>query len=331
MECLPEVIEIFLKPGLDAKMAATQNSENNSEKPPQKRQVKRFVTRDLTVRAAAVNATEAVEAMRAIQNSYPVPTVAVGRAMIASLLLASHLKNNQELSIYIQGSGPLTSVFAQASFEGKVRGVSSSPQLEFPIATNKILLAPAIGIGLLTVTHHLPGTNTPHRGTVELVTSEIGDDVAYYLQQSHQIPSAVSLGVQVNTFGVVEAAGGVLIELMPGHEEETAIKIEKRVKAAKPISESLLSGLTPEDILRGYLQDFELIQLDHDYDVEYRCRCSKERVKASISLLGLTELDEMIAKNETTSVSCEFCGQQYELSVPDLQDIRQEVYRQSLN
>lgn len=314
-----------------AEKKSDKKSDKKSEKPPQKPQVKRFVTRDLTVRAAAVDATEVVEAMRAIQNSYPVPTVAVGRAMIASLLLASHLKSNQELSIYIQGSGPLTSVFAQASFEGKVRGVSSSPQLEVPITTGKILLAPAIGIGLMTVTHHLPGSNAPHRGTVELATSEIGDDVAYYLQQSHQIPSAVSLGVHVNTFGVVEAAGGVLVELMPGHEEETAIKIEKMVKASRPISESLLSGLAPEDVLRDYLKDFELIQLDHDYDVEYRCRCSKDRVKTSVALLGLTELDEMIAKNETTSVSCEFCGQQYDLSVSDLQDVRQEVYRQSLN
>lgn len=293
--------------------------------------VKKFVTKDLTVRAAAVNATAVVEEMRSIQNSYPVPTVAVGRSMVASLLMAAHLKNNQELSIYIQGSGPLASVFAQASFEGKVRGVSSSPQLEVPVATDKILLAPAIGIGLITVTHHLPNSHTPHRGTVELASSEIGDDVAYYLQQSHQISSVVSLGVHVNSYGKVEAAGGVLIELMPGHEESTALKIEERVKKSRPVSNRILEGATAEDLVRDLLQDFELIELDHEHDVEYKCRCSKERVMRSVGLLGLAELDEMIEKQETTDVSCEFCGRQYKLSVDDLKEVRQDVYKESLN
>lgn len=283
------------------------------------------------VRAAAVNAMVVVEEMRAIQNSYPVPTVAVGRSMVAALLLAAHLKNKQELSVYIQGSGPLSSVFAQASFEGKVRGVSSHPQLELPIQTDKILLAPAIGIGLLTITHHLPNSHVPHRGTVELATSEVGDDIAYYLQQSHQIPSVVSLGVHVNTYGKVEAAGGVLIELMPGHEEATALKIEARVKQARSVSQRLLEGASAEDLVRDLLADFELIELDHEHDVEYKCRCSKARVKRSVGLLGLTELDEMIAKLETAEVSCEFCGRQYKLTVEDLREVRQEVYKESLN
>ena len=293
--------------------------------------VKKFVTKDLTVRAAAVNATAVVEEMRSLQNSYPVPTVAVGRSMGASLLLAAHLKNNQELSVYIQCSWPLSLVFAQASFEGKVRGVSSHPQLEVPVSTEKILLAPAIGIGLLTITHHLPNSHTPHRGTVELASSEIGDDIAYYLQQSHQIPSVVSLGVHVNSYGKVEAAGGVLIELMPGHEESTALKIEERVKQARPVSNRLLEGATPEDLVRDLLQDFELIELDHEHDVEYKCRCSKERVMRSVGLLGLPELDGMIENEETTDVSCEFCGRQYKLSVDDLKEVRQEVYKESLN
>lgn len=293
--------------------------------------IKKFVTKDLTVRAAAVDATAVVEEMRAIQNCYPVPTVAVGRSMVAALLMASHLKNNQELSVYIQGSGPLSSVFAQASFEGKVRGVSSHPQLEVPIEGGKIQIAKSIGIGLLTVTHHLPNTVTPHRGTVELATSEVGDDIAYYLQQSHQIGSVVSLGVHLNTFGHVEAAGGVLIELMPGHEDDTAAKIEARVKQAKSVSNRLLEGATAEDLVRELLADFELIELDHEHDVVYQCRCSHERVRRSVSLLGLKELDEMIELKEQTEVSCEFCGRKWVLSVDDLRQVRQDVYRESLN
>ena len=292
--------------------------------------VHKFLSKDLTVRAVAVDATQVVEELRSLQNSYPVPTVAVGRTMIASLLMASHLKEGQELSIYIQGSGPLSSVFAQASFEGKVRGVSSHPQLEAAVEGEKILIAPSIGIGLMTVSHHLP-TGEPYRGTVELATSEIGEDVAYYLQQSHQIPSAVALGVHLDAYGKCLAAGGILIELMPGHTEETAMKIERRVKAAKPVSTRLLEGVSGKDLIQEYLQDFEIVALDHPHDVEYQCRCSRERVMRSVGLLGLKELDEIIAKGETTEVSCEFCGRGYTLTTADIREVRQDVYRDSLN
>ncbi len=280
-------------------------------------------------------ATQVVEEMRAIQTSFPVPTIAVGRTMVASLLMASHLKNGQELSIYIQGSGPLSSVFAQSTFEGKVRGVSSHPHLVVPaelaVAGDKIKIAKSIGIGLMTVTHHLPMTGTPHRGTVELATSEIGDDVAYYLHQSHQIPSVVSLGVHLDSEGKCQAAGGVLIELMPGHTEETALKIEARVKQAKAVSNRIIEGASATDLIRDFLQDFELVELDHDYSVEYKCRCSKERVMRSVGLLGLKELDDIIDKGENTEVSCEFCGRKYSLVTDDIREVRQDVYRESLN
>ena len=293
--------------------------------------VHKYLSKDLTVRAAAVNATRVVEEMRSIQNSYPVSTVAVGRSMVASLLMASHLKNNQELSIYVQGNGPLSRVFAEASYEGRVRGFSSAPQLEVPSMGEKILIAPSIGIGLLTVTHHLPMGGPPHRGTVELITSEIGDDIAYYLNQSHQIPSVVSLGVHLNQYGKVEAAGGILIELMPGHTEETVNAIEARVKKAKPISTRLLEGANAEDLIRDYLADFELLPMEHDHEIEYSCRCTKERVMRSVGLLGLEEIDSIIADGEATDVSCEFCGRHYSLTVDDLKEIRAEVYRESLN
>ncbi len=297
--------------------------------------IHKYLTKDLTVRAAVVDATQVVEAMRALQTSFPVPTVAVGRTMIASLLMASHLKQGQELSIYIQGNGPLSSVFAQASFEGKVRGVSSHPHLVVPpevaIKGEKIRVAKSIGIGLMTVTHHLPMTGTPHRGTVELATSEIGDDVAYYLHQSHQIPSVVALGVHLNEQGICDAAGGILVELMPGHTDETAAKIEARVRTSRAVSARLLEGASPNELINDLLQDFELIEMEHDYAIEYRCRCSRERVMRSVGLLGVKELDEIIEKGETTDVSCEFCGRKYVLSTDDIREVRQEVHRESLN
>jgi molecular chaperone Hsp33 len=304
---------------------STENSKDNSAR------VHKFLTKDLTVRASAVVATQVVDEMRSIQNSYPIATVAVGRAMVASLLMASHLKQNQELSLYWQGNGPLGRVFAQSNYEGQVRGYSNNPQLNIPLEGEKIIIGPAIGIGLLTVTHHLPTGVEPHRGTVIIRTGEIGDDVAFYLQQSHQIPSVVALGVHLSPYGLVEAAGGVLIELMPGHTEETISKIEARVAKAQSVSKRILEGATAEDLIRYYLGDFEVMELEHPYPIAYHCRCNYERVLRSLILLGIEELDNMIKEKKTTDVSCEFCGRHYNVNEADLVKIRNDAYKGSLN
>jgi molecular chaperone Hsp33 len=293
--------------------------------------VHKFLTEDLTVRAASVVATQVVEEMRSIQNSYPIATVAVGRSMVGALLMASHLKDKQELSLYFQGNGPLGRVFAEANYEGQVRGYCNNPQLQLPMEGPKIVIGPAIGIGLFTVTHHLPTGDLPHRGTVIIRTGEVGDDIAFYLHQSHQVPSVVALGVHVNEYGKVEAAGGVLIELMPGHTEETIALIEKRVKAAPPISQRILEGATAEDLIKDYLGDFELMELEHDHPIAYQCRCSLERVKRSVMLLGLEELDKILAEKKPLDVACEFCGRKYVVEEADLVKIRQDVYKGSLN
>lgn len=293
--------------------------------------VHKFLSEDLTVRIAVVNATKVVDEMRSIQNSYPLATVAVGRSMVAALLMASHLKNGQELSLYFQGNGPLGRVFAEANYEGQVRGYCNHPQFQAPIEGEQISIGSAIGIGLLTVTHHLPGQNEPHRGTVIIRTGEVGDDIAFYLHQSHQIPSVVSLGVHVNPYGLVDAAGGVLIELMPGHTPEMVEKIEGQVKKARSVSTLLTEGATPMDLVREFMGDTPMMELDHDFPIMYHCRCSKDRVLRSVMLLGITEIDNALQASKPLDVSCEFCGRSYQVSTDELEKIRTDLYKVSLN
>lgn len=305
-------------------------SENTSSSGPVQR-VHKFLTDDLTVRISVVNATTVVDEMRSIQNSYPIPTVAVGRSMVGALLMASHLKNGQELSLYFQGNGPLGRVFAEANFEGQVRGYCNHPEFQSPVEGDQIKIGDAIGIGLLTVTHHLPGQAEPHRGTVIIRTGEVGDDIAFYLHQSHQIPSVVAVGVQVNAYGLVEAAGGVLIELMPGHSDEMIAKIEANVAKAPSISKRLLEGASPLDLVRDYLGDEPMMELDHPYPTKYHCRCSMERVLRSVMLLGIDEIDRAIADAKPLDVACEFCGRHYEVSTDEMGKLRTDLYKVSLN
>lgn len=292
--------------------------------------VQKFLTEDLTIRAAGVIATSVIEQMRSLQNTYPIATVAVGRAVIGSLLMASHLKQGQELSLYFQGNGPLGTVFAEATFEGLARGYAANPQYLTPVE-GELRVGPAIGIGLLTVTHHLPIGGLPHRGTVIIRTGEIGDDIAFYLDQSHQIPSIVSLGVHVDRYGRVQAAGGVLIECMPGHTEEAIEKLEQRARQGISISKRIMEGATAEDLVKDLLGDFPLMRLEHDFPIKYQCRCTAERVKRSVALLGLEEVDKLLTENKPVEVTCEFCGRLFSVSQEELRELRNALYRTSLN
>ncbi|MCB0370072.1 MAG: Hsp33 family molecular chaperone HslO, partial [Bdellovibrionales bacterium] len=161
--------------------------------------VHRFVSNDFTLRASAVNATEVVKEMQKIQDTSPLPTMAVGRAMVGALLLASHLKENQQVGIYVRGDGPMGRVYAEASFEGHVRGYTPHTYFEPEKYQTGLHLKEYIGKGTLSVTRHMPFQKQPHHGTVELVSSEIGQDISHYLIQSHQIRSVISLGVYLDT------------------------------------------------------------------------------------------------------------------------------------
>ncbi len=302
-------------------------SESSNQNAPR---VHKFLSEDLTVRIAVVNATSVVDEMRSIQNAYPIPTVAVGRSMVAALLMASHLKEGQELSLYFQGNGPLGRVFAEANYEGHVRGYCNNSHIQLPIEGD-LSIGAAIGIGLLTVTHHLPNQQEPHRGTVIIRTGEVGDDIAFYLHQSHQIPSVVSLGVQLNEYGLVQAAGGILIELMPGHSEDMITLIEENVKKAPSVSKRLMEGASVEDIVRDFMGETPLMELEHPFPIKYHCRCSMERVLRSVMLLGIDEIDRALADEKPLDVACEFCGRHYEVGAEELTKLRNDLYKISLN
>lgn len=292
--------------------------------------VHKFLTQELTIRAASVIATHVVEEMRAVHDSFPIATIALGRTMIGSLLLASQLKEGQALSIYLQGDGPLGRVFAEATYEGKTRGYVSNPKY-MTLSENEFSVGIGVGRGLLTVTHHLPTGDIPHRGSVQLRTGEVGDDIAFYLHQSHQIPSIVSLGVLLDVDGKVTAAGGVLIELMPGVTEESIAKLEARMRSVPPLSKRIHDGATAEELVRDYLGDLGLMELEHDYPIKYECRCNIDRVKRSVALLGATELEEIIQEGKPLEVGCEFCGRKYSLTTADITDVRSKLNRETLN
>jgi molecular chaperone Hsp33 len=294
--------------------------------------VQRFVTNDLTVRIAAVDATDVVKHMQKLQSTMPLATLGVGRAMVGALLMASQLKEGQEVGLLFKGNGPIGTIYAEASFDGSVRGYCPNPGYQAPDQADVLNLSKAMGFGTLTVARHQPFQRQPFNGTVEMVSGEIGDDLAHYLHQSHQIRSIVSVGVYLDTFGQVKSAAGVIIEVMPGVEDEVIDKIQKNIETHQvSVSKTILNGGTPEDLVTPYLEGIPFTRLSHDYPMRYFCPCTIDRVKRALTTLGVNGLQEMVDENKPSDITCEVCGRKYQVSIEELSELRDQLRKSQMH
>lgn len=294
--------------------------------------VHRFVSNDFTLRAASVDATEVVAHMQKLHNSFPIATSGVGKSMVGALLLASQLKDNQQIGLLFRGNGPLKSIYAEADFEGHVRAYTPNPQYQPTSYEGGLKLSEALGHGTLTVARHTPFQKQPFNGMVNIVSGEIGEDIAHYLHQSHQIRSIVALGIYLDQMGQVIKAGGVIIEVMPGVEESVVELLLKNADEQKPsVSRILRDGGLPIDLVKPYMLGIDFTQLEHNYEIEYFCPCSEERVEAALQVLGEAELVDMIDKKEEPEITCQMCGKPYKFSHEKVVEIRNFIYKNSLN
>ncbi len=243
--------------------------------------------------------------------------------MAAGLLLASSMKRRgSRVNLRIRGSGPLGGLMVDAGLDGTVRGYVHNPKVEVPLnADGKLDVSSALGAGYLYVIRDV-GYGYPYTSTVELVTGEIGDDVTYYLANSEQTPSALVLGVFTDTQGV-EAAGGLLIQVMPRAARDEALieLLESRIAKLSTFTPLLRSGKSLSQIFQDVLGDLDLQILPETQMLRFYCHCNHERVLGALKLLGVEELEDMIVKDNGAEATCEFCGNVYHASANELQDL----------
>ncbi len=276
-------------------------------------------TVDKTVRALTAVTTGLVEEARVRHQTAPTASAALGRTLTAGLLLGGMLKEQETLSLQFLGNGPLRGIFVEANAQGVVRGFVYHPRTHLPIRNGKLDVGGAIGAGTLTVIRAQPWAKEPYRSILPLVSGEIGSDIAHYLLNSEQIPSAVSLGVFVQPDETVAAAGGFVVQIMPGASEETITHLEANVAQAKPVSQMVREGATPQEILTQILDGFGPIIVD-EMPVRFSCRCSRERVLGVLVALGWAELEDVLASEEQVTVTCEFCSKQYTIGRAELKE-----------
>ena len=288
----------------------------------------RAISTDGMVQAAAISSRELTERARQIHHTLPVATAALGRTLAAASMMGNALKGQgASLTLQIKGNGPLGSILAVSDAEGNVRGYVNNPAADLPLRPDgKLDVGAAVGTeGTLTVIKDLH-MKDPYVGTVNLLGGEIAEDVAGYFVESEQIPTACALGVLVDRDQSVRAAGGYLIQLMPGATEDTIVKVEGGVMAAGSVSAILDKDPDPEAMLRTVLSDFE-VKILEEVPVEYRCTCSRERVERALISLGAKELEAILAEQGECSLTCQFCDVVHHFSGEEMQGLIEEIQR----
>ena len=281
-------------------------------------QIVRAVTADGFVKISAVTARDTVERARQIHDLSPTACAALGRTLCGASMLGELMKEDDaSLTIRVNGGGPAGSVIAVSDSNGNVRGYVTNPKADLPTRPDgKLDVGGLVGRkGMLTVGRDI-GIKEPHVGSGELVTGEIGEDLAQYMVESEQIPSAVGVGVLIDTDRTVRAAGGFIVQLMPGAPESLIEKLETNI-----LFMDQLTTVLDEDGIDAVVSQV-LFSLDpreaERHPIEYRCSCTRERVAAALRSVGAEELRSMAAEGRNTEVSCQFCDRLYEFTPAEL-------------
>jgi molecular chaperone Hsp33 len=291
-------------------------------------QLIRATAADDGIRAVGVITTRLTEEARQRHGLSYVATAALGRGMAAGLLLASGMKQPQSrINLRFKGDGPLRGVFVDAGLDGTVRGYVYNPTVELPPNLNgKLDVGTAVGReGFLYVVKDV-GYGYPYSSTVELVSGEIGEDVVHYLATSEQTPSALSVGVFVDSQGV-NAAGGLLIQVLPkaARDEALIALLESRFASLEGFTPLVRAGITLPEIFEDLLGDLGLNIFPQNQLVQFSCRCSGDRVMGALKILGTDELQDMIAKDNGAEVTCEFCNEIYQIPSQELEQLVVEL------
>lgn len=285
-------------------------------------QLVRAITKDGMVKAVAVSTRELTERARQIHRTLPTATAALGRTLAAASMMGNALKGDgASLTLRVQGGGPLGILLAVSDNQGNVRGTVDNPAVDVPLRSDgKLDVGAAVGSqGTLTVIRDLH-MKDPYVGSVGLLGGEIAEDLAAYFVESEQIPTACGLGVLVDRDQSVLAAGGYLIQLLPGAGEDVVAKVEGGVMAAGSVTGLLSGGAGPEEMLRQVLSDFELEILECA-SIEYRCDCSRDRMERALISLGPEELRAIIDEQGGAELTCRFCDNVQRFTKAELESL----------
>ncbi len=276
---------------------------------------------DGEVRAYSVRTTNTVSEAQRRHDTWRTASAALGRSLTAGTMMGAMLKGDQKLTIKVEGNGPIGPILVDAHANGDVRGYVTNPHVDFEgTEQGKLRVYQAVGNeGFVTVIKDI-GMREPFIGQSPIVSGELGEDFTYYFAVSEQTPSSVGVGVLVNGDDSILAAGGFILQIMPGAQEETISFIEDRLQKIPPVSTLIEQGLSPEELLYAVLGG-DKVKVLETMDVQFNCTCSRERIESVLISLGKTELEQVREEEEETEVHCHFCNERYKFSKEDITNL----------
>ncbi len=282
----------------------------------------RGITENGMIKFAAINGKQIVSRAQEIHNTTPVTAAALGRTLMAASLMGNALKGEgNSLTLQIKGGGPIGTITVVSDYMGNVRGYCQRPGIDLPLREDgKLDVSGAVGVGgTLTVIKDV-GLRDPYVGQVKLVSGEIAEDVTSYMAESEQIPSACALGVLIDRDYSIKCAGGYIIQLLPGVDDETITKLEMNLAKTPPVTTLLDSNYSLEAIVEKVLDGFSPKVLEED-KVEYKCFCSKSRVEQALISMGIKELEALRDDNKDAEITCQFCDTIYKFTPSEIDQL----------
>ena len=280
---------------------------------------------DGMIRAFAATTRATVQEARDRHATSPVVTAALGRLLTVGAMMGSMLKDDGELlTLAVRGDGPIGGLTVTADAHGHVKGYAGANDVWLPLKpSGKLDVGRAVGRGVLTVIQDQPW-GEPYSSQLDLVSGEIGDDVASYYVMSEQVPTSVGVGVLVDTDLSVRQAGGFIVQLMPGYDEQTIASLEHSLEGVGSVTDMLEEGMLPVDILEHILGGLGFRAMETSR-VCFSCNCSRERTEKVLVALGDEELQELVDEGEPVELVCSFCNEKYTFSIDEVRTIMEHA------
>lgn len=285
--------------------------------------------------------TQMAEQARQIHNTTPLASAGLGRVLTAAGLMGIMLKNPEDkLTLQFKGDGPAKQILASADGRGSVKGYIANPDVDLPLTkAGKLDVGGSLGIGELKVIKDL-GMKEPYIGAIALVNGEIAEDLTAYFFISEQQNTSVALGVRVERDYTVGAAGGMIIQMLPGAEEEAVSALEAMIEKMPPLTTvihklqqesagktqgAMLEALL-EELFRDMPREFQPQALD-TRTISWNCDCNRPRLEKALMSIGEKDLREIMEEDGKAELQCQFCLKKYNFDRDDLKKMLKEITR----
>lgn len=276
------------------------------------------ITTDGHFKISVVKTSDLVKEAKDRHNLSLLNTVILGRALTATMLLASELKGEERIRLRMEGNGPIGYLVAEANSLGEIRGYVGNPEAELDYSEQEANLGDGLGVGLLTFSKTLYNEAEPRTSTIQLVNGDVTTDIAHYLAQSEQVDSALILGVGMDDSGNVTEAGGLLIQKLPGAPEGQIDMLQERLSSFPPVHKFFEDGQYIDDVMHKVMSPIKVKELARQL-VDFFCRCNKDRFLNALSMLNYDDLKDM--KNDSQEIVCQYCNNKENISKEEISEL----------